>query len=190
MKLRTSVVRAEGRQSAFDIHFALILLAGAVLAFGTISPASVAHADTIRVVALGASNTAGKGVGTERAFPAQLEALLRTNGYDVRVTNAGISGDDTDRMLARVNSVVPDGTRVVILEKAVSNDRQRGIDTAANISAMTNSLRQRHIKVVLIPSMHVWADGHLQADGIHITAEGHASVARKLLALIIAAIRH
>jgi acyl-CoA thioesterase I len=161
----------------------------AVLAIGVLSVASVARADTIRVVAVGASNTAGRGVGTERAFPAQLEALLKAKGYNVRVTNVGISGDDTERMLARIDRVVPDGTRIVILENAASNDRQRGINTAANISAMTNALRQRHIKVVLIPSMHVLADNHLQDDGIHITAEGHTAVARKLLPLVMAAIR-
>jgi acyl-CoA thioesterase I len=161
----------------------------AVLAIGVLSVASEARPDTIRVVAVGASNTAGKGVGTERAFPAQLEALLKAKGYDVRVTNVGISGDDTGRMLARIDRVVPDGTRIVILEKAGSNDRQRGINTAANISAMTNILRRRHIKVVLIPSIHVWADSHLQDDGIHITAEGHAAVARKLLPPVMAAIR-
>ena len=160
------------------------------LAFAMLAIASVAHADTIRIVAVGASNTAGKGVGTERAFPAQLEALLKARGYDVRVTNAGISGDDTSRMLTRINRVVPDATRVVILEKAVSNDRKRGIDTAANISAMTTSLSQRRITVVLIPSVHAWADNNLQDDGIHITAEGHAAVARKLLPVVVAAIGH
>jgi acyl-CoA thioesterase I len=162
----------------------------AVLAFGMLGIAPVAHAGTIRIIAVGASNTAGKGVGTTRAFPAQLEALLKAKGYDVRVINAGINGDDTRRMLARINSAVPDGTRVVILEKAASNDRQRGINTAANIFTMTNSLRKRRIKVVLIPSVHLWADNHLQDDGIHITAEGHASVARKLLPLVMIAIRH
>jgi acyl-CoA thioesterase I len=161
----------------------------AIIAFDMLGVVPVAHAATIRLVAVGASNTAGKGIGTEKAFPAQLEALLKAKGYDVRVTNAGISGDDTGRMLARIGSAVPDGTRVVILDKAAINDRQRGINTAANISAITNSLRQRHIKVVLIPSMHVWADNHLQYDGIHITVEGHAAVARKLLPLVMTAIR-
>lgn len=167
-----------------------VYFVSAVLACGTFGVPSVPHADTIRIIAVGASNTAGKGVGTARAFPAQLEALLKAKGYDVRVVNAGINGDDTRRMLARINSVVPDGTSVVILEKAASNDRQRSINTAANIFTMTNSLQQRGIKVVQIPSMHLWADNHLQDDGIHITAEGHACVARKLLPLIMTAIRH
>ena len=86
--------------------------------------------------------------------------------------------------------MVPDGTRVVILEKAVSNDRKRGIDTVANISAMTRSLGKRGITVVLIPSLHGWAGNNLQDDRIHITAEGHAAVARRLLPLVVAAMGH
>ena len=56
----------------------------------------------VHIVALGASNTAGKGVGTRAAWPAQLEAMLKAKGYDVRVDNAGVSGDDTSRMLGRI----------------------------------------------------------------------------------------
>ena len=39
-----------------------------------------AGAETTRIVALGASNTAGKGVSRDQAFPAQLEAMLRAKG--------------------------------------------------------------------------------------------------------------
>ncbi len=40
----------------------------------------------IYIVALGASNTAGTGVGTKQAFPAQLEAMLslRSCGVPLR----------------------------------------------------------------------------------------------------------
>jgi acyl-CoA thioesterase I len=169
-------------------HSLRAYFASAVLAFGVLGLACTVQAEPIRIVAVGASNTAGRGVGAERAFPAQLEALLKGRGYDVQVSNAGINGDDTSRMLARINGVVPDGTSLVILDKAGSNDRQRGVNTAANIAAMSNILRQRHIKVVVIQDMHGWAGNSLQEDRIHITAEGHAAVARRLLPLVIAAI--
>ena len=71
-----------------------------------------AHAAT--VVALGASNTAGKGVSLSQAYPAQLETMLRARGFDVHVINAGVSGDTTGGMTARIESTVPKGTRVVI----------------------------------------------------------------------------
>ena len=49
-------------------------------------------ADAATIVALGASNTYGKGVARNQAYPAQLEAILRAKGSDVRVVNAGING--------------------------------------------------------------------------------------------------
>jgi acyl-CoA thioesterase-1 len=50
-------------------------------------------ATTINIVALGASNTAGKGVGISEAFPAQLQQKLRARSYDAQVANAGVNGD-------------------------------------------------------------------------------------------------
>jgi acyl-CoA thioesterase-1 len=147
-----------------------------------------ARAESIRIVALGASNTAGKGVGTSAAWPAQLEMMLRAKGYDAQVANEGINGDDTSRMLQRVDSSVPDGTRVVVLEKAATNDRLRGINPATDIAAITSKLRARGIKVVVIQGMHGWANNQLQADGIHITEQGHAAVANRLVPLVVAAI--
>src|SRR6195256_6691474 len=75
---------------------------------------SAAQAAT--VVALGASNTFGKGVSRAQAYPAQLEALLRAKGLNAHVVNAGINGDTTGGMLARLDRVVPKGTRVFILQ--------------------------------------------------------------------------
>src|ERR1700722_13988262 len=73
-------------------------------------------ADAATIVALGASNTAGKGVSSSEAYPAQLEAILRARGLSVTVVNAGISGDTTEGMLGRLDQAVPDGTSAVILQ--------------------------------------------------------------------------
>ena len=80
--------------------FAILVLATAIC----VSAISASRAASVNIVALGASNTAGKGVGSGEAFPAQLEAMLRAKGYDAHVTNAGVSGDTTAGMLARLNS--------------------------------------------------------------------------------------
>jgi acyl-CoA thioesterase-1 len=157
---------------------------GLILAAALLAPPGVggmAHADVIGIVALGASNTAGLGVGTDAAWPALLEAMLRRKGHKARVVNAGISGDDTGRMRRRLDRAVPPGTRLVILDKATSNDRVRGIDTDANVAAMTATLRARGAAAVVIPNMHDYAGRQLQPDGIHITAAGHAAVAARLL---------
>ena len=63
----------------------------------------IAAADVMNIVALGASNTAGWGVGSRNAYPAQLEAMLRSRGYDAHVANAGVSFDTTSGMLGRVD---------------------------------------------------------------------------------------
>jgi lysophospholipase L1-like esterase len=47
--------------------------------------AGMAEAATIKILALGASNTNGKGVSTSDAWPAQLESMLRAKGYDATV---------------------------------------------------------------------------------------------------------
>lgn len=152
-----------------------------VAAAFTLALLTATQAATIQIVALGASNTAGKGVGEAAAWPAHLEAMLRAKGYDVTVRNAGISGDDTSRMVSRLSSAVPDGTQLVIMEKAASNDRKRGVNTEANVSAIRSRLGARHIKLFVIPGMHGWANRQLQDDGIHITVRGHRTVAAKLM---------
>ena len=99
----------------------LIALLGAVALSGFLSAAVQAQ-----VVALGASNTAGKGVAPQEAYPAQLEAMLRAKGYNGHVVNAGLNGDTTAGMLARLDSAVPNGTRVVILQPGGNDFRRRG----------------------------------------------------------------
>lgn len=46
-----------------------------------------------QIITLGDSITAGYELATEKAYPAQLEALLQKNGYPCNVINAGVSGD-------------------------------------------------------------------------------------------------
>jgi acyl-CoA thioesterase-1 len=62
------------------------------------------------IVALGASNTAGYGVGAEYAYPKCIERLLRKRHIAAEVVNSGVSGNTTGEMLARLERVVPAGT--------------------------------------------------------------------------------
>src|SRR5919112_5342516 len=86
-----------------------------MLVAGVLLNGPATKAAPVLITALGASNTAGKGVSPGQAFPAQLEAMLRGRGYDVQVINAGVNGDTPQGMLARLSSSVPAGTRIVIL---------------------------------------------------------------------------
>jgi acyl-CoA thioesterase-1 len=126
------------------------------------------------------------------AYPAQLEAMLRASGRNVRVYNAGIYGDTTTGMLSRVDSVVLPGTKVVILQ-AGTNDYRLGLSPAkraANIAAIQNKLRARGIKLVLAePAIRTAARQYPHPDRIHTTPAGHRFVAQRLLPQVLAGLR-
>jgi len=145
--------------------------------------AGMAHAVT--VVALGASNTAGKGVSADQAYPAQLEAMLRARGLDVNVINAGISGDTTGGMVARLDSAVPKGTKVVILQPG-GNDMRKG---RTNYTAeLQGRLRARGVRVVMLPNEMLRGKPR-QPDGIHLTPEGYHMLAQQLVGPVASALR-
>ena len=152
--------------------------------------APLAHA---QVVAFGASNVAGRGVSRSEAFPAQLEEMLRAKGYPVTVTNAGVSGDGSEQMLARIDQATPAGTRVVILDVggAMWNDARLHVPLATDvtdIATMRAKLSARGVAIVDLHSNYDMPPQLIQADGIHLTAEGHRLLAARLTPLVIAAL--
>ena len=131
---------------AFKIFFRALLVA--IMAVLAAAPAS---ADPVNIVGLGDSLMAGYELGPGKTFADKLQAALKKDGYDVTVTNAGVSGDTTSDGLARLDWSVPDGTDLVMLELG-SNDMLRGIDpalTKKNLEAMIERLKERKIKIVL-----------------------------------------
>lgn len=154
----------------------------------TVLMLSTVTACNAQIVALGASSTAGYGVGAASSFPAQLERILRARGRPMSVSNAGVSGDTTGGMLSRLRSVIPQGTRIVILQIA-GNDAMKGmslVDAQANRAQIRHQLHARGIRTIE-------ADGYVasalraglrQPDGIHMTLEGHRRVAEQIAALI------
>jgi acyl-CoA thioesterase I len=144
--------------------------------------ASDPAAASMNIVALGASNTSGWGVGSQKAYPAQLEAMLRARGYDAHVTNAGENFDTTSGMLRRLDSAVPPGTSIVILNPGGNDLRFFGSkeQRAANIATIVDRLRARNIRVIVFENTIV-PQSYYQWDGIHFTSEGHTLVASHLI---------
>jgi acyl-CoA thioesterase-1 len=143
------------------------------------------HAARLNIVAIGASNTTGFGVGEQNAYPAVLQALLRKKGIDASVTNAGVNGDVTSGMRNRLDSAVPKGTDLVILQPGANDLRFFGTKEAraANIAAMVARLRARGIRVVVYDPPTIPADFY-QWDHIHFNAAAHAKIAAVLAAQI------
>ncbi len=145
---------------------------------------TAASADAATVVALGASNTYGKGVARNQAFPAQLEAILRAKGLNVRIANAGINGDTTEGMLRRMDGVVSRGVNAVILQPG-GNDRRKGSpDRTAEIQSR---LSARGIAVIMVPNSALHGLPH-QPDGQHLTPEGYHMLAESLASQVADAV--
>ena len=118
-----------------------------------------------RIVAIGTSFTNGHGVSRDQSYPAVLERLLKSKGYNVVVDNDGVDGDSAAGGLARLDQAVPSDTRVAIIEFGVN-------EYCANCSAhtftdsdragvipilrtMVDRLSGRGVKVILIGIHHV-----------------------------------
>jgi len=144
-----------------------------------------------QIVAFGASNVAGAGVEPEQAWPAQLEKMLKTQGYHVHVTNAGVNGDTTADMLKRVDSDIPNGTKIVILDTGGGfyNDSKSNISREQgekNFAAIKGRIHTRGIKIVREFSYRM-STKWKQTDQIHLTADGHKELARLLAPFVIKA---
>jgi Lysophospholipase L1 and related esterases len=126
------------------------ILMFAALALWAATP--FARAEAFQIVGFGDSLMAGYQLETGAGFPEQLERALRERGYEVAVTNAGVSGDTTSGGLSRLDWSVPDGTDLVILELG-ANDMLRGImpeATEQNLEKMIQRLKERNIGILLV----------------------------------------
>jgi acyl-CoA thioesterase-1 len=114
-----------------------------LIAFGLIVAGLIgftpAKARTLRMVALGDSLTAGLGLPPGQAFPDVLERALRAKGFDVTVSNAGVSGETAGDGLGRYDWAVPAGTDALVVELG-ANDMLRGLDPGAAKTALASIL--------------------------------------------------
>ena len=169
-----------------------LMAAALLVCFG----AAGAAAEPMRIVAIGASNTSGFAVGPANAWPAKLETMLRAKGYDVTVVNEGVTAETSAGTLARVDSVVTPGTRIVIFDLGGGNDRDGGADdTARNASLIAQRIRARGATAINAakasvvgseasnPSAWIAGDRHH-----HITAASQTKLAASLVPKVIAAL--
>ena len=118
------------------------------------APTAEAKEAEILIVAFGDSLYAGYGLDQKEGFAPELQAALIAAGRDVRVHNAGVSGDTTAAGLRRMDFVLDSPSRkpdLVILGLG-GNDLLRGLkpaDSRANLDAMVKKLQDRDIPVML-----------------------------------------
>jgi acyl-CoA thioesterase I len=133
------------------LHTARLSFLAAALLFALSFNVSRAAAGETVIVALGDSLTAGYGLPQDQSFPAQLEAALKARGHDVRVVNAGVSGDTALAGLQRLDWAVPDDADAVIVELG-ANDALQGLPpdrTKATLAKIIERLQAKDLKVLL-----------------------------------------
>jgi acyl-CoA thioesterase-1 len=130
------------------------IIAGMIVAFlaGLALPgAALAQGRALTLVVLGDSLSAGYGLPPGADFVSVLERALKARGHDVRLVNAGVSGDTSTGGLERLDWSVPDGADGVIVELG-ANDMLRGVDPAVTqraLEAIVTRLKARGIPVML-----------------------------------------
>jgi acyl-CoA thioesterase I len=84
------------------------------------------RAETITILALGDSLTAGLGLDPPQAYPSKLEAALKAKGHDVVIMNAGVSGDTVAQGAARLDWSLTEDVDAVLVALG-ANDALRGL---------------------------------------------------------------
>lgn len=113
---------------------------------------TIAVEDEIVIVMLGDSLTAGYGLAPTDALPAQFEKLIKVKHPNVRVINAGVSGDTTANGLARYEWSVASANPQLVVIALGANDYLMGIEPAtsrANLSAILEQAQANDHKVIL-----------------------------------------
>jgi acyl-CoA thioesterase-1 len=120
--------------------------------------AGAAAGDGLRVLVLGNSIAAGLGVSSNEAFPARLQQKVDSLGWNVRVQNAGVSGETSAGGLRRIGWLLSEEVDVLVLELG-GNDGLRGVppaDTKANLTGIIDTTLATYPEArVLLTAMRI-----------------------------------
>lgn len=109
------------------------------------------------ILFFGDSITAGYGLSMEDAYPAHVESSFIKKGIDVKVVNAGLSGETSAGGLSRIDWVLRQPIHVFVLELG-ANDGLRGLpldQTRSNLQAILDKVKAKNsdVKIVLAGMM-------------------------------------
>jgi acyl-CoA thioesterase-1 len=139
-----------------------------------------------QIVVLGHSAAHGY-VAENEMWSSVLERILRARGSQVHVINAGINGETTEAELARVDSAVPNGTKIVVLTINGFNDAHKlangAAGAAANVAAIKRKISARGIRIIDAMGTYISVlrqPGMALPDHLHLNIEGN----RKMAAMV------
>jgi acyl-CoA thioesterase I len=105
------------------------------------------------LLVFGDSLSAAYGLRTEQGWVTQLQSRLKTEGYGYRVVNASVTGETSGGGRARLERALNQHRPTVVILELGANDGLRGLpmkDTAANLTAMVETIRRSRARVLLL----------------------------------------
>jgi hypothetical protein len=106
----------------------------------------------VQIVALGHGPLAARNGPSSSGYPERLGSTLTAKGHDVSMTNAGVWGDTTRKVMGRLHRDVPEGTDIVLLAIGLQ-DLRNGVSpeiVRIDIEAIVGCLRAKGAEVILI----------------------------------------
>jgi acyl-CoA thioesterase-1 len=172
----------------FLLCFGLVVMGGSKTPAATLARHDPSKMLTVLV--LGDSLSAGYGLKRSAAYPALLAEKAAASGFDLKVLNAGVSGDTTAGGLRRLPQLLQQHIDVLVLELGI-NDAFRGVPVpqiAANLQKVIDLTRARHPQVrIVVAGMQLAqdsADDYLTAFGalyVDLARRNHAELVPFLL---------
>lgn len=111
-----------------------------------------ASTTTKTILFYGDSLTAGHGLSADEAFPAIIGRKLVEKGKDVKVINAGLSGETSAGGLNRIDWVLRQPVDIFVLELG-PNDGLRGLpldQTEKNLQAILDKVKAKYTKAKIV----------------------------------------
>jgi acyl-CoA thioesterase-1 len=115
--------------------------------------ASMAWAESPRILVLGDSLSAAYGIDEEEGWVNLLDERLEREGYPHRVVNASVSGETSEGGLKRLPRLLSEHNPEWVILELGGNDGLRGYpvsDLADNLTAMIQLSREQGAEVVLL----------------------------------------
>jgi acyl-CoA thioesterase-1 len=119
--------------------------------FGWLACATPSAATTT-LLALGDSLTAGYGLEAGHAMPDVLQQALKKDGIEIKIINAGISGDTAAQGAARLEWALTPDVKGLLLELG-ANDALRGLapeETDRALRQIMNVAKARNLPVLIL----------------------------------------